>query len=73
MLDEKAWLAVSTLIRPKGLLLGRGQDSVWDSQVLKHQTSSSMSLCLHAVMMEQEGATPTLFPQSWEHETVQNV
>ena len=31
--DEKAWLAVSALIPPKGVLLGCGQDSVQASQV----------------------------------------
>ena len=44
MLDEKAWLTVSTLIHPKGVLSGWGQDSVQASQVLQQQTRSSMSL-----------------------------
>ena len=35
MLDEKAWLAVSALSHPKGVLSGRGQDSVQASQVLR--------------------------------------
>lgn len=38
MLDKKAWLAVSTVIHPKGVLSGSGQDSVQASQVLPHQT-----------------------------------
>ena len=42
------------------------------SQVLPHQTGSSMSLWT-TVMLEQEGAIPKLFPQSWEHEMVQNL
>jgi len=41
---QKAWLAVSALIHPKGVLSGLGQDSVQVSQVLPHQTRSSMSL-----------------------------
>ena len=41
---QKAWLTVSALIHPKGVLLGRGQDSVQASQVLSQQTRSSMSL-----------------------------
>ncbi len=41
---EKAWLAVSALIHPKGVLSGWGQDSVQASQLLPHQTRSSMSL-----------------------------
>ena len=44
MLDEKAWLAVSALIHPKGVLSGWGQVSVQASQVLPHQTRSSISL-----------------------------
>ena len=44
MLDGKAWLLVSTLIHPKGVLLGWGLDSVQASQVRPHQTLSSMSL-----------------------------
>ena len=31
--DEKAWLAVSAVIHPKGVLSGSGQDSVQASQV----------------------------------------
>ena len=41
---QKAWLTVSALIHPKGVLSGWGQDSVQASQVLPHQTGSSMSL-----------------------------
>jgi len=41
MLDEKAWLAVSALILPKGVLSGGAQDSVQASQVLSQQTCSS--------------------------------
>ncbi|KAI4876774.1 hypothetical protein NFI96_008143 [Prochilodus magdalenae] len=44
MLDEKAWLSVSALIHPKGVLSGGGQDSVQASPVPPHQTRSSMSL-----------------------------
>jgi len=44
MLDEKAWLAVSAQIHPKGVLSGGGQDSAQASQVLPHQTCSSMSV-----------------------------
>uniref|UniRef100_A0A667ZQH7 TSPO associated protein 1 n=1 Tax=Myripristis murdjan TaxID=586833 RepID=A0A667ZQH7_9TELE len=44
MLVEKAWLSVSALIHPKGVLSGSGQDSVQASQVHPHQTLSSMSL-----------------------------
>ena len=44
MLDGKAWLSVSALIHPKGVLSGWGQDSVQASQVHPHQTLSSMSL-----------------------------
>ena len=32
-----------------------------------------LALCSGAVMLEQEGAIPKLFPQSWEHEMVQNL
>lgn len=35
-LDEKAWLAVSILIHPKGLLSVWGHDTVQASQVLSH-------------------------------------
>ena len=41
---QKAWLSVSAQIHPKGVLSGWGQDSVQASQVLPHQTGSSMSL-----------------------------
>jgi len=41
---QNAWLSVSALIHPKGVLSGLGQDSVQASQVLPHQTGSSMSL-----------------------------
>ncbi|KAI4898916.1 hypothetical protein NFI96_025555 [Prochilodus magdalenae] len=44
MLDKKAWLSVSALIHPKGVLSGGGQDSVQASPVPPHQTRSSMSL-----------------------------
>ena len=38
MLVGKAWLSVSALIHPKGVLSGWGQDSVQASQVHPHQT-----------------------------------
>lgn len=45
MLDEKVWLAVSTLlIHPKGVPLSLGQDSVQANQVLPYPTLSSMFL-----------------------------
>ena len=44
MVDRKAWLSVSTLIHPKDVLSGWGQDSVQASQVHPHQTLSS---CLY--------------------------
>lgn len=37
-----------------------------------HQTRSRMSLYC-TVILEQEDAMSTLFPQSWEHQVVQNV
>ena len=40
----KAWLSVSVLIHPKGVLSGWDQDSVQASQGHPHQTLSSMSL-----------------------------
>ena len=49
--DEKAWLAVSALIHPKGILLGWHQDSVQASQVPPHQIRSSimdLALCTSA-------------------------
>jgi len=54
---EKAWLAVSALINPKGVLSGWGQDSVQASQAPPHQTCSSMSLW---TLLEQEGVIPKL-------------
>jgi len=62
--DVGDWLVAFALIHPKGVLSGWGQDSVQVSQVLPHQTRSSMwahDLC--TVMLEQEGAIPKLFPQ----------
>ena len=58
MLDEKAWLSVSALIHPKGVLSGGGQ---FLHTKLAHP-------CLYgacfvhwcAVMLEQEGAVPKL-------------
>lgn len=37
LLDENVWLAFSTRIHPKHVLLGWGQDSVLANQVLPHQ------------------------------------
>ncbi|KAI4902832.1 hypothetical protein NFI96_018370 [Prochilodus magdalenae] len=44
MLDKKAWLSVSTLIHPKGVLSDGGQDFVQASSVPPHKTRSPMSL-----------------------------
>ena len=41
------WLSVSTLIHPKSVLSGWGQDSVQDSQVHPHQTLSFMPLSIY--------------------------
>jgi len=71
MLDEKA------LIHPKGVLSGRGQDSV---QPVKFLHTKLTHPCLYGlcfvhwcvVMMEQEWTIPNLFPQIWELEIVQD-
>ena len=44
MLDGEAWLSVSALNHPKGVLTGWGRNYVQASQVHPHQTLSSMSL-----------------------------
>lgn len=71
MLDEKAWLTVSAAIHSKGLPLGRDQDSMQASWVLFHHPHPGLALCTGAVILELERAIPKVFPQSWEHETVQ--
>ncbi|KAI4895436.1 hypothetical protein NFI96_007284, partial [Prochilodus magdalenae] len=58
-LDEKAWLSVSTLIHPKGVLSGGGQDSVQASPVPPHQTRSSMSLWSLLCALMVSGTTET--------------
>ena len=71
MLDGKAWLSVSALIHPKGVLSGWGQDSVQASQVHPHQTLSSMSLwtLLCALVHSHVGTGrghPKTVPSSWK-------
>ncbi|KAI4876687.1 hypothetical protein NFI96_002243 [Prochilodus magdalenae] len=65
MLDEKAWLSVSTLVHPKGVLSGRGAG----------QSSSSTPDSLIHVFMELALCTAVQscwnrkgFTQIWEHE-----
>ena len=81
MLDEKAWLAVSTLIHsiiPKVIYRVEVRTLCRPVKFLHPKITHS---CLYgpcfvhwcAVMLEQERAIPKLFPQSWEHEIVQNV
>ena len=78
MLDEKARLTVSTLIHPK--VFCRVEVRTLCRPVKFLQTKLARPYLygpcfVHwcAVMLEQEGAIPKLFPQSWEYEIVQNV
>ena len=65
MLDGKAWLSVSALIHPKGVLLGWGQDSVQASQVHPHQTLSSTSLwTLLCALVHSHAGTGRGHPQT---------
>ena len=71
MLKGKAWLSVSALIHPKGLLSDWSQDSVQASQVHPHQTLSSMSLwtLLCALVHSHVGTGrghPKTVPSSWK-------
>lgn len=65
-------------VYPKGFLSGWDKDPVLAPQ--RSSTPNSLigvfmdwALCWCAVMLEQEGAIPKLFPQHREHEIVQNT
>lgn len=69
---EETWLSVSALIHPNGGLSGRGQDSVQASQVHPGlQGPCFVHGC--TAMLEEEGTSSKLFPQSREHGIVQNA
>jgi len=73
MLDEKAWLAVSALIHPKSVLLGCRPVKFFHTKLTHSCLYGPCFVHWCSVKWEQEGAIPKLFPQSWEHEIVQNL
>lgn len=77
MLDEKVWLTVSAAIHPKHLPLGRAQDSLQVSSVLfYHPHPGLYGPCfVHwgSHIGAGKGNPPKVFPQSWEHKTVQTA